>query len=441
VAIDWTTVPQADAIGRELHALIGELYPIPRSLTGDGVRATLERLGHDLPLHTVELPTGTQVFDWTLPREWNVREAWVEAPDGTRVIDVADSTLHLMGYSVPVDVTLDLAELREHLYTDRRDPDVVPYRTSYWAERWGFCASQRTVDGLADGEYRVRIDATLDDGHVTYGEVALDGATDEVVLLTTTVCHPALANDNLSGIVLLWGLARVLAAQNELRHSFRLVWSPGTIGPLCWLHSNPDLVRRVRHGFAVSCVGDPGPVTYKRSRRENATVDRAAELVLRDLPDAKMRPWSPYGGDERQFCSPGFDLPFGALSRTPADAFPEYHSSADDLDLVRPEALGDSLHAALQILDALEQDATLVNTSPFGEPQLGRRGLYRSLSGGSSEELALLWVLSLADGSASLLDVAARSGLPFSTIREAADALFDIGLLRPADGSQPTSGS
>jgi aminopeptidase-like protein len=426
--IDWTTVPEADAVGHELHALMAELFPIPRSLTGDGVRATLARIAEDVPLETVELPTGTRVFDWTLPREWNVGEAWVEAPDGRRVIDVADSSLHLLGYSVPVDTTLDLGELREHLYTDPRDPDVVPYRTSYWTERWGFCTTQRLVDALPDGTYRVRIDASLEDGHVTYGEVPLDGAGEDVFLLTTTVCHPALANDNLSGIVLLAGLARILASQ-ELRHSFRLVWSPGTIGPLCWLHTNPSLVPRVRHGFAVSCVGDPGPLTYKRSRHENADVDLAAELVLRRRADATVRPWAPYGGDERQFCSPGFDLPFGALSRTPADAFPEYHSSADDLDLVRPEALGDSLRAALEIVDALERNDVLVNTSPYGEPQLGRRGLYRSLAGGSSEEGALLWVLSLADGSTSLLEIANRSGLSYREIGRAADRLLEHNLL------------
>jgi aminopeptidase-like protein len=431
--IDWTTVPDADAVGGELHRLMEELFPIPRSLTGEGVRSTLARLGHDLPLRVVELPTGTQVFDWTLPREWNVREAWIEGPDGTRLIDVADSSLNLLGYSVPVETTVGLAELREHLYTDPRDPDVVPYRTSYWAERWGFCTSQRVADALPEGTYRVRIDATLVDGQVTYGEVALNGERDDVFLLTTTVCHPALANDNLSGIVLVAGIARILAAQERLRHSFRLVWSPGTIGPLCWLHTNPDVVPRIRHGFAVSCVGDPGPLTYKRSRREDAAVDRAAEVILRDWPDATVRPWSPYGGDERQFCSPGFNLPFGAFSRTPADAFSQYHSSADNLDLVRPEALGESLHAALAIIDVLERDETLVNTSPFGEPQLGRRGLYRSLGGGSSEEAAILWVLSLADGSASLLDIAARSRLSFAEIREAADRLATCQLVKHAD--------
>ena len=429
--IDWSTVPAPEVIGNELHGLMRELFPVPRSLTGDGVRATLARLGRDAPLDVVELPTGTQVFDWTLPREWNVLEAWVEGPDGERVIDVADSSLHLLGYSVPVDSEMDRDELMEHLFTDARDPDVVPYRTSYWSERWGFCTSQRVAESLRPGTYRVRIDSTLENGYVTYGETRVEGLTDELFLIATSVCHPALANDNLSGIVLLAGLARILGTQ-ELRHSFRLVWSPGTIGPLCWLHENADRVPLVRHGFAVSCVGDPGPLTYKRSRRGDADIDRAAAAVLHERDGASIREWSPYGGDERQFCSPGFDLPFGALSRTPADAFPEYHSSADNLDLVQPEALGDSLHAALAIVDALERNETYVNASPFGEPQLGRRGLYRAVSGGSSEEMAILWVLSLSDGSSSLIDIALRSGLPPAAIQDAADALVEAGLLSPS---------
>jgi aminopeptidase-like protein len=254
--IDWSKVPEPEEVGRDLHALMRELFPIPRSLTGNGVRETLARLARDVPVDVVELPTGTQVFDWTLPREWNVREAWVEGPDGTRVIDVAQSSLHLLGYSTPVDEELDRDELLEHLFTDPRDPDVIPYRTSYWSERWGFCTTQRVAEGLPPGRYRVRIDSTLEDGHVTYGEAVAQGSSDEVFLLATSVCHPALANDNLSGVVVLSALARILGRQ-ELRHSFRLLWSPGTIGPLCWLHENAALVPSVRHGFAVSCMGDP----------------------------------------------------------------------------------------------------------------------------------------------------------------------------------------
>ena len=275
------------------------------------------------------------------------------------------------------------------------------------------------------------IDSTLEDGHVTYGEIALEGAESSVFLLSTSICHPALANDNLSGIVLLAGLARVLGSQT-LRYSYRFVWSPGTIGPLCWLHTNRGSRPRITHGLAVSCVGDPGPLTLQ-AQPPRGCGDRP--LPRRPSwgtsPGRGSRDWSPYGGDERQFCSPGFDLPVGAFSRTPADAFPEYHSSADDLELVRPEALGDSLHAALRVIDAIERNDVLVNASPYGEPQLGRRGLYRSIGGGSSEEEAILWVLSLSDGSASLIDISLRSALPFEAIRAAADALLAVDLVRP----------
>lgn len=420
--LDLDRLPSADEAGREMHDLAREVFPLPRSLTGDGVRATLAALGRDVPIELVETPTGTQVFDWLVPREWNVREAWIEAPGGRRIVDLADSPLHVLGYSVPVDATLSLTELREHLHT-HDDPDLVPYRTSYWAETWGFCLRGRTLDALPDGDYRVRIDSTLEPGSLTYGEAVVPGASEDEVLVSTHVCHPALANDNLSGVVLLWALARALSGQ-RLRHTYRFLWGPGTLGPLCWLARNADRVGRIRHGLAVASAGDPGPLTYKRSRRGDTTIDRAAAHVLRTSDDAStVVDWAPYGGDERQFCSPGFDLPVGALSRTPADAFPEYHSSADDLDFVQAWALGDSFRRIVEIVDILESDGTYVNRSPFGEPQLGRRGLYRSVGGGTSREMALLWSLSLCDGSRTLLDVAERSGLPFAAIREAARLL------------------
>ena len=426
--IDWTTIERSETVGEELHDLIRELYPIPRSLTGDGVRETLAVLGRDLPLDVVETPSGTEVFDWVVPREWNVRDAWIEAPDGRCLARFEDSSLNLLGYSVPVDLEVTRDELLEHVFTDPRNPDRVPYRTSYWAERWGFCMTQREVDSLPDGEYRAFVDSTLADGSLTYGEVRLDGSSPRTVLLTTTVCHPALANDNLSGIVLTAALARALGTQ-RLQHSYRLVWSPGTIGPLCWLHHNRELVGEIAHGLAISCVGDRGGITYKRSRRGDTGTDRAAEVVLRYQPDATLLDWSPYGGDERQFCSPGFDLPFGAFSRSPADAFAEYHSSDDDLSVVTPEALSDSYRTLLAIIDVFERNATYVNSSPYGEPQLGRRGLYRSVGGGTSQETAYLWLLSLSDGSTSLADIALRSGIPFDDVADAADRLVEKGLL------------
>lgn len=426
--IDWTAISD-DTIGVELHDLVRELYPIPRSLTGDGVRETLAVISLDLPLNLVETPSGTEVFDWAVPREWNVRDAWIENPDGQSFARFADSTLNLLGYSVPVDVTLTRDELLEHVFTDPGHPDRVPYRTSYWAERWGFCMTQREADSLAEGEYRAVVDATLEDGSLTYGEVRLDGSSPLTVLLTTTICHPALANDNLSGIVVVAALARALASQS-LRYCYRLLWSPGTLGPLCWLHHNRGLVQHVVHGLAISCVGDRGHVTYKRSRRGATATDRAAEVVLRDVPGAVVVDWSPYGGDERQFCAPGFDLPFGAFSRSAADAFPEYHSSEDDLSVVTPEALADSYRTLLSIVDVFERNTTYVNLSPYGEPQLGRRGLYRSVGGGPSHEAAYLWLLSLSDGNNSLVEIALRSGLPFEDVAEAASRLADKGLLR-----------
>lgn len=411
-----------------MHDLMRELFPIPRSLTGDGVRESLRRLAREVPLELVETPSGTQVFDWTLPPEWNIRDAWIEGPDGQRVLELADNTLHVLGYSTPLRATMPLAELREHVFTHPDEPGWIPYRTSYYEERWGFCMEQRRLDSLADGDYEVCIDSTLAPGSVTYGEAFLPGETDDEVLLSTYVCHPALANDNLSGVVLLAQLGKLLAGM-RLRYGYRLLWSPGTIGPLTWLWRNQDDLR-VRHGLVASCVGDPGAITYKRSRREDADVDRAVAIALRDSGrEHAILPWFPWGGDERQFCSPGFDLPVGALSRTPADKFRGYHSSADDLELVRPEALADSLTAYLEVIDVLESNRVFRSTNPHGEPQLGKRGLYRGIGGGSSRELALLWVLSLADGEHDLIAMAERSGLRFAELRDAAGALVEHDLL------------
>jgi len=418
--------------GAEMIELMRELYPIPRSLTGDGVRQTLARISQEVPLEVAEVPSGTQVFDWTTPKEWNVDEAWIAGPAGERVVDFADSSLHLLGYSVPVRTRLPLAELRERVFTHPHNPDWIPYRTSYYTENWGFCLSQRQLDSLPEGEYEVSVATRLEDGHVTYGEALIPGETEDEFLLSTYVDHPALCNDNLSGPVLLTALGQELARRG-LRYSYRLLFSPATIGPLCWLWQNRDRVDRIKHGLVASCLGDPGGMTYKRSRRGDAEIDRAVAIVLRDSGrDHSILEWFPYGGDERQFNSPGFDLPVGALSRTPADKFPGYHSSGDDFDLVGAEWLEHSLQTYLAVVEALEGNRSYVNASPYGEPQLGKRGLYRSVGGGSSEEGALLWTLSLTDGSMDLLAIAQRSGLPFRAIREAADRLLEHDLLRAA---------
>ena len=339
------------------------------------------------------------------------------------------SPLHLLGYSTPVDTVLSRDELAPHVHTHPDLPDAVPYRTSYWKEQWGFCMSSRQWESLEDGEYRVVIDSTLTEGSLTSAELKIPGTTSAQFLLSTYLCHPALANDNLSGIVVLWALARCLLEQPAQRFTYRFLWSPGTLGPLCWLDRNRLSLDQVEHGLVVSCVGDPGPLRYKRTRRGHADIDRAAALVVERTAGGIVGDWSPTGGDERQFCALGFDLPVGTLTRTPHGLFPEYHSSADDLSLVTPAALAASVHAALSIIDAVESNETFVNRSPFGEPQLGRRGLYQDVPDGTNPELAYLWLLSLSDGETDLLTIAERSGLPFELVRDAAVTLEQHELL------------
>jgi aminopeptidase-like protein len=423
--------------GEELYKLVAELYPICRSITGDGVRRTLEIVDREIGgLEVHEVPTGTQVLDWTVPREWNVRDAWVADAAGRRVIDFQASNLHLVGYSVPVRATMGLAELKEHLFTLPDQPDWVPWRTSYYAERWGFCASQRLVDGLPEGDYEVCVDTTLADGHLTYGEHLVEGRTDEEVLVSCHVCHPSLANDNLSGIAVATRLARRLAEGGRPRYNYRFLFAPGTIGAITWLAGNEDRLGRVRHGLVLACVGDPGGFTYKRSRRGDAEIDRVVAHVLgRSGRPHQLVDFSPYGYDERQFCSPGFDLPVGSLSRTPYARYPEYHTSADDLDLVGPAQLQESLELCWEVVGVLEANRRHVNLSPKGEPQLGRRGLYGSIGGRSDAEerqMAMLWVLNQSDGTHSLLEVAERSGLPFALLAEVAATLEEAGLLSEA---------
>jgi aminopeptidase-like protein len=419
-------------VGEELYKLVAELYPICRSITGDGVRRTLEVVDREIGLDITEVPSGTRVLDWTVPREWNVRDAWVADAAGERVIDFRASNLHLVSYSVPVRATLPLAELKRQLHTLPEQPDWVPYRTSYYAENWGFCASQRLVDSLPDGDYEVCVDTTLADGHLTYGEHLVEGRTADEVLISVHVCHPSLANDNLSGIAVASHLARLLG-QARPRYSYRFLFIPGTIGSITWLARNEDRLDRVRHGLVLACVGDPGGFTYKRSRRGDAEIDRAVAHVLeRSGRPHRLVDFSPYGYDERQYCSPGFDLPVGSLSRSTYASYPEYHTSADDLDLVGPAQLQDSLELCWEVVQVLEGNRRYLNLSPKGEPQLGRRGLYGQIGGRSDAEqrqMAMLWVLNLSDGEHGLLEVAERAGLPFALVAEVAGVLEGAGLL------------
>jgi len=439
-----STPEELEQAGRDLHTLAERLYPIPRSITGAGVRETLRILRETVPIELHEVPSGTPVLDWTVPPEWTLRAAWIKDPEGRTVVDVSDHTLHVLGYSAPFHGTVPLTELREHLFSLPDQPDRIPYRTSYYAETWGFCLRHRTLESLPEGDYEVFVDTTLDPGgSLTYGELVIPGASDREVLVSTHVCHPSLANDNLSGLVVAAGLGRRLLEAAPLRYTYRLLFIPGTIGSITWLAGNGEAASRMAHGLVAANLGDPGGFHYKRSRRGMAEIDRAVEHLLRhpavDAGPAEpfeIEDFVPFGYDERQYCSPGFDLPVGSLTRTPWGRYPEYHTSGDDLDLVQPEKLAGSLALYLRVMALLEGNRTYRNLNPKGEPQLGRRGLYGAIGGGTEgkeRQLALLWVLNLSDGDHSLLDIAERAGAPFERVREAADSLLAAELLEPVD--------
>lgn len=437
------------ALGDEMHGWVVRLFPLCRSITGDGLRETLRRLGALAPIVLTEVPSGEAIFDWTVPLEWNVRDAYVADSSGRRVIDFHRSNLHLVGYSAPVRCRMTLDQLRSHLHTVPGYPDWIPYRTSYYEEGWGFCLAQAELDRIPPGDYEVVIDSTLAPGSMTLGECILPGETAEEVLISAHSCHPSLANDNLSGVVVAAFLARTLAGMRR-RFTYRFLFAPGTIGAIAWLALRPDSARRVRAGISLACLGDGEPLTYHRSRRGDAQVDRVAEVVLGTWPGgARLLDFAPYG-DERQFCSPGFDMPLGVLTRSGHGSAPEQHTSADDPSRVLPASLADALRALLDMIHALESNATAESANPHCEPQLGRRGVYRSLAGHPDRkalEAALPWVLACSDGAHTLVDIARRAGRPFRAVEEAARLLEAKGLLRLHDvpaarpGADPVGGT
>jgi len=422
-----------EAVGREMHALASELYPLCRSITGEGLRRTLDRLGRRLPLERHRVASGSRVLDWTVPPEWNIRDAWVRGPRGERVVDFADHNLHVVSYSEPIHQRMSRADLEPHLHSLPGRPDWIPYRTSYYQRSWGFCLAHARRERLAEGEYEVCIDATLGDGHLDWAELVLPGETDEEFLFSCHACHPSLANDNLSSLVVAEQLAHRLEGARR-RFTYRFLFLPGTIGAIAWLAANEARVGRIRHGMVLACLGDPGPFTWKRSRSGDREIDHVVEHALRGSEKKwESRPFTPYGYDERQYGSPGFDLPVGRLTRTPNGEYPEYHTSADDLTLVRPESLAESLDVLLRIVEVAEGNRRYRNLQPKGEPQLGSRGLYGALGGlpdPGERSLAMLWVLNLSDGQHTLLDVADRAGLPFELVCETAELLVAHDLLR-----------
>ena len=421
-------------IGQEMYELIARLYPICRSITGNGVRQTLRIIQQLLPaLNIREVPSGTPVFDWTVPREWNIRDAYVKNAKGERIIDFQKSNLHVLSYSVPVRKRMSLAEVKGHLFTLPDYPDWIPYRTSYYKEDWGFCLSHNQFSALKDDEYEVCIDSSLEDGSLTYGEYFLQGERPDEVLFSCHVCHPSLCNDNLSGIALVTFLAKHLSVLSR-KFSYRFLFIPGTIGSITWLSVNEKRVGNIKNGLVIACVGDAGGFTYKKSRRGDAEIDRVVMHVLKHSKEKyELVEFSPYGYDERQFCSPGFNLPVGCFMRTPHGRFPEYHTSADNMDFVRPACLEESFSVCLSVLNVLENNRIYLNQNPKCEPQLGKRGLYRSMGGqakGKLNELHLLWALNLSDGHHSLLDIAERAQCEFESILKAAKSLAALELLR-----------
>jgi aminopeptidase-like protein len=419
-------------VGQDMVRLVSRLYPICRSITGNGFRETLNIIKEQIPLQVYEIPTGTKVFDWTVPKEWNIKDAHVKNSAGDRVIDFKKSNLHVVGYSMPIRKRVSRDELKEHLFTLPGYPDWIPYRTSYYKEDWGFCLSHNQFLTLKDEEYEVCIDSSMEEGHLTYGEFSLAGETGEEILLSCHTCHPSLCNDNLSGIALAVFLAKFLSSLS-LRYTYRFLFIPGTIGSITWLAMNEKEASRIKHGLVVACVGDPGKTTYKKSRQGDAEIDQAVIHVLKESGEEfEVIDFFPYGYDERQYCSPGFNLPVGCLMRTPHARYPEYHTSADNLDLVRQEYLENSFIKYFNTFCLLEGNRKYINTNAKCEPQLGRRGLYDTIGGikeSATKQLAMLWVLNLSDGQNSLLDIAERSNIKFDIVKNAADALVKHHLL------------
>ncbi len=419
--------------GEAMMALVRDLYPLCRSITGDGLRATLRLLQQHVPLEIREVPSGTPVFDWTVPNEWNIRDAYIEDAQGARVVDFRAHNLHVVNYSVPVRERLTLEALRPHLHTLPEHPDWIPYRTSYYRETWGFCLRHSTLLSLEEGEYEVVIDSSLEPGSLSFGELVLPGKSGDEVLFSAHCCHPSLANDNLSGIAVAILLAQLLAGTGSHHYTYRFLFVPATIGTIAWLSLNEAHLSHIEHGLVLAGVGDGGPLHFKRSRRGDSELDRAAAHVLSQRADTYTLPFSPDGYDERQYGSPGINLPVGRLSRTPYGTYPEYHTSADNPSFISEASLVETLAWCLELVDVLEHNGRYRNLAPKGEPQLGKRGLYTHPDGRPTDMPALLWVLNLSDGKHTLLEVAERSGLAFGRVKEAADLLLRHDLLQRVD--------
>jgi aminopeptidase-like protein len=420
--------------GAEMHALMTELFPICRSLTGPGIRQTLQRFADFAPFRLHEIPSGTKCFDWTVPPEWTVRDAWVENSSGERVIDFHENNLHLVGYSEPVDVRMQLAELKAHLHTLPDLPEAIPYVTSYYRRYWGFCLTQPHLDSLAEGEYRAVVDTTLDEnGSLTYADLLIPGESEEEILFSSYACHPSMANNELSGPVLTTWLARFVAGLENRRYSYRFVIVPETIGSIAYISRHlEELKRNVRAGYVVTCVGGPDQATFLESRTGDTLADRAALHVLKSRGEPYHHwTYARRASDERQYCSPGVELPVASVMKSKYHDYPEYHTSLDDLDFVRPEHMQSSFDTYRDIIRTIEANRVYRTTVPC-EPQLGPRGLYPNLGDRTHQEAALydrMALLAYADGRTDLIEIAERNASTVPRLAGHVAALTDNGLL------------
>jgi aminopeptidase-like protein len=413
-----------------LFDLIKQLFPICRSITGNGNRLTLEIIKQIIPIEIKEVPTGTKVFDWTIPKEWNIHDAYIKDSEGNKIIDFKKSNLHVVSYSTPINANLTLEELNKHLHTLQEFPDWIPYRTSYYKENWGFCISFNDLQKLNQNNYEVFIDSELKDGSLTYGEYFIKGELEDEVLISTHICHPSMCNDNLSSISVVTLLAKFLKDLNT-KYSYRIIFIPATIGAITWLALNENKINKIKFGLVAALLGDDGKFHYKKSRLGNTAIDKVVDYILkiRNI-EHTILDFTPYGYDERQFCSPGINLPMGTIMRTPNNKFPQYHTSADNLTFVKPNKLVESLKLLLEIVNVIENNSKYTNLFPKCEPQLGRRGIYNSSAGNLSKlENAFLWILNFSDGSNDLIDISKRSGIDFKLICSAAEILLDKQLI------------
>ncbi len=418
----------------DLETYFDKLWPICRSITGDGLRQTLEILREVIPLELHEVPTGTEVFDWTVPKEWNIREAYIIDPNGRRICDFKVNNLHVVNYSVPINKVVSLEELKQHLHTLPHLPEAIPYVTSYYKENWGFCIDYNNYQNLQIGEYQVYIDSELKQGSMTYGDLILPGESKKEVLFSTYVCHPSMANNELSGPLALAFLYHKIASLSQRKYTYRFVFIPETIGAICYLHKHGEYMKNhTEAGFVLTCCGDAGPYHYKRSRRGSSASDKAAEHYLKfSAPNSIVRNFRPDGSDERQYCSPGFNLPIGSLMRTPYYEYPYYHTSLDNKSFIDFDALWESVASYFHIIQLIELNDYYRNTLMYGEPQLGKRGLYpSSLTHESPRDFLdrMLFLLNFCDGSNDLLDIAEKYGADMLSFKKPLEALMEKGLL------------